>query len=190
VPRGERGTSRGQRGIYAIKSALIQTSSRAFYDWLLSWPHSNFQAVIIGTGGHAHPLVTSGFATVTRYAPTQCPVCVSPLPITPFSGTTRESRGLRLRDQNLPLHRPHPSALRSDVDTTLYPDRHRSRLGNKSKWRTYSTARRKSSPKLKGTRAWIVVPCWGRDSMENVPFSIFSRSSMLMRPSPRLAFAA
>ena len=66
----------------------------------------------------------------------------------------------------------------------MYQDRYRSRLGNKSRWRTLSTARKKSSPKLKGTRAWIVVQCWGRDSMENVPFSISSRSAMLMRAKP------
>ena len=55
---------------------------------------------------------------------------------------------------------------------------------------TYSTARRESFPELKGTRAWIVVPRWSWDSIESVPFRSFRRSSMLMRPSPRLAFAA
>ena len=55
---------------------------------------------------------------------------------------------------------------------------------------TYSTARRESFPELKGTRAWIVVPRWSWDSIESVPFRSFRRSSMLMSPSPRLAFAA
>jgi hypothetical protein len=47
-----------------------------------------------------------------------------------------------------------------------------------------------SLPELRGKRAWIVVPRWGCDSIKNVPFSSFSRSCMLMRPSPRLSFAA
>ena len=55
---------------------------------------------------------------------------------------------------------------------------------------TYSTARRESFPELKGTRAWTVVPRRSWDSIESVPFRSFRRSSMLMRPSPRLAFAA
>src|SRR6266550_4411835 len=36
----------------------------------------------------------------------------------------------------------------------------------------------------RGTRACIVVPPSGSDSTENVPFRSFSRSSILMRPSP------
>lgn len=47
-----------------------------------------------------------------------------------------------------------------------------------------------SRSELSGTRAWIVVPRRGCDSIESVPFRSFSRSSMLIRPSPRLAFAA
>ena len=42
----------------------------------------------------------------------------------------------------------------------------------------------------RGTRAWIVVPQFGCDSIVMVPFTSFSRSSMLMRPSPRLVLAA
>ena len=45
-------------------------------------------------------------------------------------------------------------------------------------------------PGLSGTKAWIVIPRLSWDSIESVPFRIFSRSSMLIRPSPRPAFAA
>ena len=55
---------------------------------------------------------------------------------------------------------------------------------------SYPATRRESLPELRGTRAWIVVPRWGCDSIESVPFSNFSRSSMLIRPSPRPFFAA
>ena len=47
-----------------------------------------------------------------------------------------------------------------------------------------------SLPEMRGTRAWIVVPRLGCDAIENVPFTSFSRSSMLIRPIPRLSFAA
>jgi hypothetical protein len=56
--------------------------------------------------------------------------------------------------------------------------------------RSYPAARMESLSELRGTRAWIVVPRMGCDAIENVPFRIFSRSSMLMRPSPRPSFAA
>ena len=42
----------------------------------------------------------------------------------------------------------------------------------------------------RGTRAWIVVPRLGWESIDSVPVRSFSRSSMLMRPRPRLFFAA
>jgi hypothetical protein len=54
----------------------------------------------------------------------------------------------------------------------------------------YPAARMASVPELRGTRARIVVPRLGCDSTEKVPFRSFSRSSMLMRPSPRPSFAA
>jgi hypothetical protein len=57
-------------------------------------------------------------------------------------------------------------------------------------WRNLFDCTEESFPELKGTRAWIVVPRCGWDSIENVPFSSFSRSSMLRRPIPRLVFAA
>jgi hypothetical protein len=47
-----------------------------------------------------------------------------------------------------------------------------------------------SLPELRGTRAWIVVPRLSCESIESVPLSSFSRSSMLMRPSPRVSFIA
>jgi len=56
-------------------------------------------------------------------------------------------------------------------------------------WCCHPAARMESLPEPRGTRAWIVVPCFGCDSIENVPSSSFSRSSILMRPSPRLSFA-
>jgi Integrase core domain len=37
---------------------------------------------------------------------------------------------------------------------------------------------------VRGTRAWIVVPRCGCESMERFPFTSFRRSLMLVRPSP------
>ena len=54
----------------------------------------------------------------------------------------------------------------------------------------YPAARMESLPELRGTRAWIVVPRWGGDSIKNDPFTSLSRSCMLIKPSPRPAFAA
>jgi hypothetical protein len=54
---------------------------------------------------------------------------------------------------------------------------------------SYPAARMEWLPELRGTRAWIVVPRLGCDSTESVPFRSFSRSSMLVRPSPRPSFA-
>ncbi len=56
--------------------------------------------------------------------------------------------------------------------------------------RSYPAARMSLLSNLRGTRARIVVPPSGSDSTENVPFRSFSRSSILMRPSPPLLFAA
>src|SRR5690349_18565365 len=53
----------------------------------------------------------------------------------------------------------------------------------------YPAALMESLPELRGTRAWSVVPRLGCESIERVPFTSFSRSSMLISPSPRLALA-
>ena len=47
-----------------------------------------------------------------------------------------------------------------------------------------------SLPGLRGTKACTVVPRLSWDLIESVPFRILSRSSMLIKPSPRPAFAS
>ena len=54
--------------------------------------------------------------------------------------------------------------------------------------RSYPAARIESHTGLRGARAWMVVPQFGCELIESVPFTSFSRSSMLMRPRPRLSF--
>ncbi len=54
----------------------------------------------------------------------------------------------------------------------------------------HPAARIEPLPALSGTRAQMVVPRWGCDSIERVPFTSFTRSRMLIRPRPRLSLAA
>jgi hypothetical protein len=50
-------------------------------------------------------------------------------------------------------------------------------------------ARMESLLEPRGARALIFVPRLACESIENVPFRTLSRSSILMRPSPRRCFA-
>src|SRR5258705_376922 len=54
----------------------------------------------------------------------------------------------------------------------------------------YPAARIESLPALNGTRALMVVPRLGCDTIEKVPFTSFTRSCMLIRPKPGLLLAA
>ncbi len=63
------------------------------------------------------------------------------------------------------------------------------------RWRLVEACRRQgrqgySAVGETGTIAWIVVPRLGCESIESVPFTSLSRSSMLTRPSPRLSLVA
>ena len=54
---------------------------------------------------------------------------------------------------------------------------------------SYPAARAESLLESQGTRAWMVVPPFGCESIDSVPFTSFSRSSMLISPSPRLVLS-